>query len=76
MNSNLMSQYIEFIADRWLIMLKYNKLYNSENPFGFMEMISLQTKGNFFEVTISEYNRANIGQSEEDRTIAFDDDDF
>ena len=74
MNSNLMSQYIEYVADRWLIMLNYNKIYNVENPFGFMEMISVNTKTNFFETRVSEYSRAGIGQTEEDRTIAFDDD--
>lgn len=76
MNSDLMSQYIQFVADRWLVMLGYNKLYNSENPFGFMEMISVNTKENFFETRVSQYQKAGIGQSEVDRTIAFDDDDF
>lgn len=76
MNGDLMSQYIEFVADRWLVMLGYNKLYNSENPFGFMEMISVNTKENFFETRVSQYQKAGIGQSEVDRTIAFDDDDF
>lgn len=74
MNSNLMSKYIEYVADRWLIMLNYNKLFNSENPFGFMEMISVNTKTNFFESRVSEYSRAGVGQTEDDRTIAFDDD--
>jgi ribonucleoside-diphosphate reductase beta chain len=76
MNGDLMSQYIQFVADRWLVMLGYNKLYNSENPFGFMEMISVNTKENFFETRVSQYQKAGIGQSEVDRTIAFDDDDF
>jgi ribonucleoside-diphosphate reductase beta chain len=76
MNSDLMSQYIQFVADRWLVMLGYNKLYKSENPFGFMEMISVNTKENFFETRVSQYQKAGIGQSEVDRTIAFDDDDF
>ena len=76
MNSDLMSQYIEFVADRWLVMLGYDKLYNSENPFGFMEMISVNTKENFFETRVSQYQKAGVGQSEVDRTIAFDDEDF
>jgi ribonucleoside-diphosphate reductase beta chain len=76
MNSDLMSQYIQFVADRWLVMLGYDKIYESENPFGFMEMISVNTKENFFETRVSEYARAGVGQSEADRTIAFDDDDF
>jgi ribonucleoside-diphosphate reductase beta chain len=76
MNSNLMSQYIQFVADRWLVMLGYNKLYNSENPFGFMEMISISSKTNFFENRETNYSRAGVGQSEADRTITFDDEDF
>lgn len=76
MNSELMRQYIEFVADRWLVMLGYNKLYNSENPFGFMEMISVSTKENFFETRVSQYQKAGVGQSEIDRTVSFDDDDF
>ena len=76
MNSTLMSQYIKYVADRWLKMLNYNTLFNVEQPFGFMELISLQGKSNFFETRVSEYQRSGVGQSEEDRTIAFDDDDF
>lgn len=76
MNSELMSQYIQFVADRWLSMLGYDKLYGAENPFGFMEMISVNTKENFFETRVSQYQKAGVGQSEMDRTIAFDDDDF
>ena len=76
MNGNLMKTYIQYVADRWLVMLNYNKIYNVENPFGFMEMISLNTKENFFESRISNYSRAGVGQTEEDRTITFDDEDF
>lgn len=74
MNSVLMTTYIQFVADRWISMLGYNKLFNVENPFGFMEMISLGTKENFFENRVSQYQRAGIGQSEADRTITFDED--
>jgi len=55
MNSKLMSQYIEFVADRLVVQLGYNKIYNSSNPFDFMEMISLEGKTNFFEKKIGEY---------------------
>jgi len=48
MNCNLMSQYIEMVADRWLVLLGYSKIYNTQNPFPFMEMISLNEKVNFF----------------------------
>ena len=59
MNSILMSQYIEFVADRLLTQLGYDKIYNSSNPFDFMEMISLEGKGNFFEKRISDYALAD-----------------
>ena len=59
MNSILMSQYIEFVADRLLTQLGYDKVYNSSNPFDFMEMISLEGKGNFFEKRISDYALAD-----------------
>ena len=59
MNSKLMSQYIEFVADRLCLQLGYDKIYNSTNPFDFMELISVETKVNFFERTNSEYSLAN-----------------
>lgn len=76
MNSVLMYQYICYVADRWLKMLNYNPIYNTENPFTFMELISLQGKTNFFESRVVDYARAGVGQSEADRTITFDDEDF
>ena len=60
MNSKLMIQYIEFIADRLLKQLGYDKLYNVLNPFEWMDMISLQGKTNFFEKRVGEYQKANI----------------
>jgi len=59
MNSKLMIQYIEFVADRLCLQLGYDKIYNSHNPFDFMELISVETKVNFFERTNSEYALAN-----------------
>ena len=59
MNSKLMTQYIEFVADRLSLQLGYDKIYNSSNPFDFMELISVETKVNFFERTNSEYSLAN-----------------
>ena len=56
MNSKLMSQYIEFVADRLLLQLGYPKIFNSANPFDFMEMISLQGKTNFFEKRVGDYS--------------------
>lgn len=76
MNCNLMSQYIEMVADRWLVLLGYSKIYNTQNPFPFMEMISLNEKVNFFENTVTSYQRSNVGTTEEERKITFDSDDF
>jgi len=64
MNSTLMSHYIEFVADRLLVQLGYEKIYQRENPFEFMEMISLRPKSNFFEVRVGEYKKANVASSE------------
>jgi ribonucleoside-diphosphate reductase subunit M2 len=59
MNSELMTQYIQFVADRLCVQLGYKKIYNVENCFSWMEMISLESKTNFFERKISEYALAN-----------------
>jgi len=59
MNSDLMSQYIKFVADRLLLQLGYDKIYNVSNPFDFMELISLEGKTNFFERKVGEYGLAN-----------------
>ena len=56
MNAKLMSQYIEFVADRLVLQLGYDKIYNSTNPFDFMEMISLDGKTNFFEKRVGDYS--------------------
>tara|TARA_B100001093_G_C26703048_1_gene959944 strand:- start:173 stop:1177 length:1005 start_codon:yes stop_codon:yes gene_type:complete len=78
MNSNLMVQYLEYVADQLLLQLGYNKLWNSSNPFDFMENMSVENKTNFFEERVSEYSKANVGGTTEDRTLTFgvDDDDF
>ena len=59
MNNILMSQYIEFVADRLSLQLGYEKIYNSSNPFDFMEMISLEGKTNFFEKRVGDYSLSN-----------------
>ena len=74
MNSKMMCQYIEFVADRLLEALGYPKLYNSTNPFDFMEMISLQGKTNFFEKRVSEYKKASVGQQQADNVFKMDED--
>lgn len=74
MNSKLMMQYIEFVADRLLFTLGVPKYYNSTNPFEWMDMISLQGKTNFFEKKVSEYQKAGVMQKKEDKKFALDQD--
>ncbi len=77
MNSDLMCQYIEFVADRLLDELIGKKIYNSTNPFDFMEMISLQGKTNFFEKRVGEYQKAGVMNKEENSAPKFSlDEDF
>jgi ribonucleoside-diphosphate reductase beta chain len=72
MNSKLMGQYIEFVADRLAVQLGTSKLYQSTNPFDFMDLISLEGKTNFFEKKVSEYSRPRETAS----AIRLDDEDF
>jgi ribonucleotide reductase beta subunit family protein with ferritin-like domain len=62
MNASLMSQYLEFVADRLLVQLGYRKKYGTANPFEFMELISLRPKMNFFEGRVGEYKKADEGE--------------
>jgi len=73
MNSEMMAQYIEFVADRLLVQLGYNKIWNSKQPFSFMDRICIESKGNFFEGRITEY-QINVETTERDDldTLAFD----
>jgi len=61
MNRDLMIEYIEFVADRLIVQLGYKRVYNSKNPFPFMEMISLEGKTNFFEKRVGEYSLTGVG---------------
>jgi len=70
MNAKLMCQYIEFVADRLLVALGNDKLYNVTNPFDFMDMISLQGKTNFFEKRVSDYAKAGVNTSSTTNTEA------
>lgn len=73
MNSKLMSQYIEFVADRLLVELGNDKVFNVTNPFDFMDMISLQGKTNFFEKRVAEYQKAGVmSGGKEDNTFSTD----
>ena len=74
MNSKLMCQYIEFVADRLLVALGQPKVYNAVNPFDFMETISLQGKTNFFEKRVAEYQKAGVMNTKEQHTFKLDED--
>lgn len=74
MNSKLMSQYIEFVADRLSAQLGYGKIYNATNPFDFMERISVEGKANFFESRVSSYSKAGVGKKAEEMTFSVDED--
>jgi len=77
MNSGLMTQYLEFVTDRLLVELGCERVYNTANPFDFMDMISLQGKTNFFEKKVSEYQKAGVlnsgkGNDSDAQEISFD----
>ncbi|KAL3829478.1 hypothetical protein ACJIZ3_018280 [Penstemon smallii] len=79
MNGDLMSEYIEFVADNLLVALGCKKLYNVQNPFDWMELISLQGKTNFFEKRVGEYQKASVmsslnGNGGDNHVLKFDDD--
>lgn len=74
MNDTLMSQYIEYVADRLLLQLGYKAMYGSANPFDFMETISLTGKTNFFERRVGEYAKSGILVDEARQCFAIDDD--
>lgn len=70
MNSDLMAQYIEFVADRLLQELGNDKVYNVSNPFDFMDMISIQGKTNFFEKRVAEYQKAGVLDGKNNQTFS------
>jgi ribonucleotide reductase beta subunit family protein with ferritin-like domain/thiol-disulfide isomerase/thioredoxin len=76
MNNELMTRYIEFVADRLLTALGHSKLYDASNPFDWMELISLQGKTNFFEKRVAEYQKAGVmastGDQDEPKGFALD----
>ena len=74
MNADLMQQYIEFVADRLLGELGCKSVYNTSNPFDFMDMISIQGKTNFFEKRVAEYQKAGVLNSGENQSFSLDED--
>jgi ribonucleoside-diphosphate reductase beta chain len=75
MNAEMMCQYIEFVADRLLFSLGCEKVYNTTNPFDFMELISLQGKTNFFEKRVAEYQKSGV-MADKDKNVFTLEEDF
>ena len=74
MNAELMTQYIEFVADRLLVSLGNEKVYHTQNPFPWMDLISLQGKTNFFEKRVGDYQKAGVMANREKQTFSLDED--
>ncbi|MBK9213288.1 MAG: ribonucleotide-diphosphate reductase subunit beta [Saprospiraceae bacterium] len=72
MNANLMCQYIEFVADRLMVSLGQKKIYNAENPFPWMEMISIPGKTNFFEKRVADYQKSGVMTDREKQVFSLD----
>jgi len=74
MNADLMCQYIEFVADRLLVSLNQDKEYGVENPFPWMDMISLQGKTNFFEKRVGDYQKSGVMTDRQKQVFSLDED--
>ena len=74
MNADLMTEYIECVADRLLLSLGCEKVYHTANPFSWMELISLQGKTNFFEKRVGDYQKAGVTTSKEEQVFSLDTD--
>lgn len=72
MNNSMMKQYIEFVADRLLVDLGFSKIYHQENPFDFMENITIDGKTNFFEKRVGEYQKSGVMNKPEDLKFSID----
>lgn len=72
MNVDMMKQYIKYVGDQLMIQLGYNKIWKAANPFDFMLMISIEGKSNFFEHRVTAYNKAGVGDTEEDKDFDLD----
>jgi ribonucleotide reductase beta subunit family protein with ferritin-like domain len=73
MNSDMMKQYLDFVADRLYVSLGYEKVHNTTNPFDFMQNIAIEGKTNFFERRVGEYQKAGVLNKSVD-TFTFDED--
>jgi len=76
MNSDSMTTYIQFVADRLMGQFGEEPLWRAKNPFDFMENISLEGKTSFFEKRVSEYSKIGVGNESSNSIISFDDESF
>lgn len=74
MNADLMVEYIRYVADRLCLSLNCPKIWNAQQPFDFMETISMQGKTNFFERRVGDYSKSGVGLSQKDNSVSFDED--
>jgi ribonucleoside-diphosphate reductase beta chain len=74
MNAELMIKYIEFVVDYWLVELGYAKLFNSKNPFAFMDYIALENKTSFFEARVSNYSKAGSATTSDKMVFSLEED--
>ena len=74
MNADMMCEYIEYVADRLLVALSLPKVYKAENPFPWMDMISLQGKTNFFEKRVGDYQKAGVTTDRDKQVFSLDED--
>lgn len=74
MNCSMMSDYIEFVADRLLVALDVSKVYNTKNPFEWMDMISMEGKTNFFEKRVGDYQKSGVMSNKEDQVFSLEHD--
>ena len=72
MNTELMKQYIKYVGDQLIVQLGYNKIWKVSNPFDFMESISIENKSNFFEARVSNYSKAGVGDTVDDKKFDLD----
>ena len=74
MNKSLMNQYIEYVADHLCVSLINERIYNTENPFPWMNLISVEGKTNFFEKRVSSYSKTSVISTKEQQEVRFDED--
>lgn len=72
MNVETMSEYLEYVADFWLVRLGYNKIYSTKNPYPWMELIGMEGKTNFFELRVGEYSKSGVLVDDDEKQFSLD----